>query len=80
MGRPKKSGAAASRSNGARAKNKLRSVARVWPNGVIKERLEAAKKRAAQMLEQCADADPRTKMAKLRTRVKGLKTPIKFKR
>ena len=52
----------------------------LWPNGVIKERWEAAEKRATQMMEQCADADPRTKMAMLRTRVKGSKTPIKFMR
>ena len=41
---------------------------------------EAAEKRATKMMEQCADADPRTKMAMLRTHVKGSKTPIKFKR
>jgi len=53
---------------------------RVWESGVDADRWEAAAKRARQMLEQCADASPRAKIAKLRKLVKGAKVRIKFGR
>ena len=53
---------------------------RMHSGGVDAERWDAAEKRAALMLEQCADADPKAKMAQLRKRTKGAKVRIKFGR
>ena len=49
-------------------------------DGVNICRWEAARKKAAQMQEQCTHLDIREKMALLRKRTKGAKVPIKFER
>ena len=53
---------------------------RMYPGGVDAERWDAATKRAALMLEQSAELDPKAKMAQLRRRTKGAKVRIKFGR
>ena len=48
--------------------------------GVDLQRWQEARDKATLMLEQCADQDPRSKMAKLRKRTMGAKVAIKFGR
>ena len=52
----------------------------LYPGGVDAARWDAAAKRATMMLDQCADADPKAKMAQLRKLTKGAKVRIKFGR
>ena len=52
----------------------------VTSTGVDLQRWQDASERATKMLEECADDDPRSKMARLRKRTKGATAKIRFAR